>query len=425
MTTATANGSARPRAFGALSIRGYRAYLLTFMLTMMADNVEHVISYWVIFQKFHSPALGGFAVVSHWLPYLLFSVGVGGLNDRFDSRRIIQAGAALFILASAGWGYFFFSGTLQMWHAMVLLVIHGCAGVLWMTSSQVLLFDVVGPAALPSAVRLAATGRYLAVLVGPSVGSLIMLTLGPTRGIFLNTLFYLPLVLWLVGAPYGRHFRGDRPPPKRAVRGLADILQTAREVRGVPVLGAMIVLAGGASFWVGNSYQAQMPGFAHDLGHGDPGTAYSMLLAADAAGALLAGILLESRGGLFALRPLSAILLAMGWATALCGFALMRSYPLALSLLFLAGFLELSFNSTTQTLVQMNAPDANRGRVLGLYNMAAAGLRTFSGVTVGLVGSLVTVHLSLACAAAAFVVTGAVLLRVLRGSSATGLLSSR
>ncbi len=419
MTTAIATAP-RPRPFGALSIRGYRAYLLTFMLTMMADNIEHVVSYWVIFQKFHSPALGGFAVISHWLPYLLFSVGVGALNDRFDSRRIIQAGAALFIIASAGWGYFFVSGTLQMWHAMLLLVIHGCAGVLWMTSSQVLLYDVVGPAALPSAVRLAATGRYLAVLVGPGVGSLIMLTLGPTRGILLNTVFYLPLVLWLVGAPYGRHFRGDRPPPKRAVRGLADIVQTAREVRGIPVLGAMIVLAGGASFWIGNSYQAQMPGFAHDLGHGDPGTAYSVLLAADATGALLAGILLESRGGIFAMRPVSAILLAIGWAAALFGFALMRSYPLAIALLFLAGFFELSFSSMTQTLVQMNAPDASRGRVLGLYNMAAAGLRAFSGITVGLAGSVVSVHLSLACAAAAFVATGAILLRVLRRQPMTG-----
>ncbi len=414
MTAASPVAAARPKAFGALSIRGYRIYLLTFMLTMMADNVEHVVSYWVMFQKFHSPALGGFAVVSHWLPYLLFSVGVGALNDRFDSRRIIQTGSMLFILASAGWGYFFVTGTLQMWHAMLLLVIHGCAGVLWLTSSQVLLYDVVGAAMLPSAVRLAATARYLGVLVGPGVGSAIMLTLGPTRGIFLNTLFYLPLVIWLIGAPYGRHFRQGAAGPQRAVRGVADIVQTAIEVRRIPVLAAMIVLAGGASFWIGNSYQAQMPGFAHDLGHGDPGTAYTMLLGADAAGALLAGILLESRGGIFKMRPASAVKLAMVWAAALFGFALMRSYPAALALLFVAGFFELSFSSMTQTLVQMNAPDATRGRVLGLYNMAAAGLRAFSGVTVGLVGSLVSVHTSLAFAAGAFVATGSLLLRALK-----------
>src|SRR5262249_2380706 len=265
--------AASPRAFGALRSPGYRAYLVTFVLTMMADNVEHVISYWVAFQKFQSAALLGFAVVSHWVPYLGFSVAVGALNDRLDSRRLIQAGALLFMVASAGWGYFFVTDTLQMWHAMVLLVLHGCAGVLWITSSQVLLYDIVGPDSLPSAVRLAATGRYLGVLVGPGVGSAMMLTLGPTRGIFVNALFYLPLLLWLLGAPSGRHFRTDGQAPRRAVRGLADIVQTIREVRPLPVLAAMILLAAGMSFFVGNSYQAQMPGFAQDLGHGDPGTA--------------------------------------------------------------------------------------------------------------------------------------------------------
>src|SRR3546814_2531911 len=62
--------------------RGYRAYFVLSALVMMADSIEHVISYWGIFQKFHSPALGGFAVISHWLPYLLFSVGSGALADR-------------------------------------------------------------------------------------------------------------------------------------------------------------------------------------------------------------------------------------------------------------------------------------------------------------------------------------------------------
>src|SRR5262245_29682228 len=135
----------RPKAFGALSAPGYAMYLATFMLTMMADNVEHVISYWLVFQKFQSAALGGFAVVSHWVPYLGFSVFVGALNDRFDSRRLIQAGAVLFMLVSIGWAYFFVTDSLQIWHAVVLLVLHGFAGVFWVTSSQVLLYDIVGP----------------------------------------------------------------------------------------------------------------------------------------------------------------------------------------------------------------------------------------------------------------------------------------
>ena len=398
-TAAPLPAPTRP-SFAALRHGGYRAQFITYVLAMMADNIEHVISYWMVFRKFDSPALAGFAVVSHWLPFLMFSVAAGALADRFDPRRLIQCGMGLFILASLGWGYFFVTDTLQMWHAMALLVIHGCAGVLWQTPGQMLLYDIVGPADLPSAVRLNATARYLGVLVGPAVGGAIMLALGPSRGILLNTVFYLPLVLWLVNAPYGPKFRKGGPPPRRAVKGFADILLAMREIAGQPIIIAMVVLAGCTSFFIGNAYNAQMPGFAADLGHGDPGVSYSMLLAADAAGALLAGIVLEGRA-LLPARARTAIVLACLWCCALAAFAMAKIYPLALVLLFTAGFFELAFNTMAQALVQLNAPTAIRGRVIGLYNMASLGLRAFSGVTVGLIGSVIGVHWSLALSAVA------------------------
>jgi MFS family permease len=403
-----------PQSFAALHHPGFRAQFLTYALAMMADNIEHVISYWVVFQKFQSPALAGFAVVSHWLPFLMFSVVAGALADRFDPRRLIQCGMGLFIIASLGWGYFFITDTLEMWHAMVLLVIHGCAGVLWQTPNQMLLYDIVGPANLSSAVRLNATARYLGVLVGPAMGGVIMLALGPAHGILVNTVFYLPLVLWLVNAPYGPRFRKGAPPPRRAVRGLADIVQTARDIKGLDVIVSMILLAGTTSFFVGNAYNAQMPGFAQDLGHGDPGVSYSMLLAADAAGAMLAGVVLEGRN-LLPAKPPTAIVLAMLWCASLIGFSLATAYPLALALLFTAGFFELAFNAMAQTLVQLNAPIDLRGRVLGLYNMASLGLRAFSGVSVGLAGSLIGIHWSLALSALViFAVTCGLLMWVRR-----------
>jgi len=410
---AAAASAPAKQSFAALRHAGYRAQFITYVLAMMADNVEHVISYWVVFRKFESPALAGFAVVSHWLPFLLFSVATGALADRFDPRRIIQCGMALFIAASLGWGYFFITDTLQMWHAMVLLVIHGCAGVLWQSPGQVLLYDIVGPADLSSAVRLNATARYLGVLVGPAVGGAMLLALGPSLGILVNTVFYLPLVLWLVNAPYGPRFRKGVVPLRRAVRGLADIVQTARDIAGHRVIMSMTLLGGCASLFVGNAYNAQMPGFAFDLGHGDPGVAYSLLLAADAAGAFLAGVLLESRALLVA-KVRTAIILALLWGCALIGFALSTVYAVALGLLFAAGFFELAFNAMAQTLVQLNAPTDIRGRVIGLFNMASLGLRAFSGVTVGLIGSLIGVHWSLALSALAVLAIASALLRMRR-----------
>jgi MFS family permease len=404
---------AASNSFAAMKSRPYRAQFAAYVLAMMADNVEHVISYWVVFQKFHSPALAGFAVLSHWLPFLLFSVAVGGLADRFDPRRIIQCGMLLFIVASAGWGIFFITDTLQMWHAMLLLVIHGCAGVLWQTPNQLLLYDIVGPADLPSAVRMNAMARYLGVLVGPAAGGVIMLALGPAHGIFFNTLIYLPMLLWLFWAPARATATATR---RFAVRGLSDIVETIRAIGKHRLLSSMTLLAGLTSFMVGNAYHAQMPGFANDLGHGDPDVSYSVLLAADAAGALLAGIALEAWGRL-RVSPRTAIVLATLWSLSLLAFASVGIYALAIVLLFAAGFFELSFNTMAQTLVQLNAPDEIRGRVVGLFNMAGLGMRAFSGITVGLLGAAIGIHWSLGLSAA---VLAAFLLMLYRRAARNG-----
>ncbi len=394
----------RRRAFAAMRHSRFRWFFFTYILAMMADNIEHVISYWIMYQKFHSPALGGFAVLSHWLPYLFFSIPAGVLADRFDPRRLIQIGMTIFICVSLGWGYFFVTDTLQMWQAMLLLVAHGCAGVFWQTPSQMLLHSIVETEDLQSAVRLNATARYLGVLVGPAVGGAMLIFLGPAKGIFLNACYYVPVILWLWGVHYAR-----KTTARPAVRGVGDVLHTLRDIASRPAIVTMTLLAAAASAFIGNSYQAQMPNFAVDLGHGHPGAAYSILLAADAAGALTAGFLLETLGG-FQTAPRTALFLAMGWCCALAGFALTAIYPLALLCLFCAGFFELSFSSMAQTVVQLEAPADIRGRVLGVFAMASLGCRAFAGITVGLIGALFGVHISLALAAGMLFVVVAVLL---------------
>jgi len=389
-------------SFAALRNPGYRAYFVGAAVAMMGDSIEHVISYWILFQKFESQALAGFAVVSHWLPFLLFSLYSGALADRFDPRRLIQLGMALFMLASLGWALLFMFDALEMWHAAALLTLHGFAGVLWTPAAQMFIHQLVGERELHSAIRLTVTARWLGLLAGPAVGGAILLLMGPAYGLLFNVLIYLPLVLWLWKAPLKR----DRPRMP-AVRSFAELAALARAIAADRTIVAMTLLAGGASLIVGNAYQAQMPEFARDLGHGDADFSYTMLLAADAAGALIAGLVLEGRN-LLPPNPRTAFVLAMLWCLALGGFALSTSYPLALALLFAAGFLELAFYAMAQTLVQVRAPDALRGRVIGLFVMASLGLRAFSGVTVGLGGAAVGIHWSLALSAAVFLALTAI-----------------
>src|SRR5262249_2163599 len=147
-------------------------------------------------------------------------------------------------------------------------------------------------------------------------------------------------------------------------------------------------------------FQSLMPAFAADLGAGSAGFTYSALLMSTAAGAVFGGFLLEGKGWLRA-KPRSAILCPMLWGVALGGFALSRNYYSSLMLLFCAGILNLAFYSSAQAIVQLEAPSDLRGRLVGLFSMSAQGLRAFSGVTVGIMGSIIGIHWSLASSALA------------------------
>jgi len=406
------------RSFAALRHPGYRAYFILASMAMMADSIEHVISYWVLFEKFQSPALGGFAIISHWLPFLLFSVWSGALADRFDPRRMIQIGMVLFMGVSVAWGLLFTFDVLEIWHAVVLLILHGLGGVLWGPPTQLLVHEIVGREQLQSAIRLNSMGRYLGLLMGPAVGSAIMLMLGPANGILVNALIYLPLVIWLWKAPYGPKFRKTKPMPARTVRGFKDIFSTALAIAENRTVVTMVLLGGSAAFFIGNGYHPQMPEFAYDLGYGNGGLTYGLLLAADACGALVAGLVLESLG---LLRPKarSALILAMLWCFFIAAFAASTNYLIALALLFAVGFVELSFNSMAQTLVQLRAPPEIRGRVIGLYNMSSLGMRTFSGVTIGVIGGYIGIHWSLALSALVLLVIIALLFTYLARPEST------
>src|SRR5215510_8930866 len=204
MTNQLPQTSKQP-AFAALYHRSFRFFFIYTVLAMMADNIEHVVSYWLLFQKFHSPTLAGFAEISHWTPFLLLSVYFGGVADRHDCRKVIQVAQIMFMVVSASWAVLFFTGAIQVWHAGILLIIHGIAGVMWAPAEQLLIHDIVGSADIQSAVRLNATSRQLGILFGPAVGAGLMLLLGPSLALVANVLIYLPLTLWLLYVPYTGH----------------------------------------------------------------------------------------------------------------------------------------------------------------------------------------------------------------------------
>ena len=378
---------------------GFRWFFVGNALAMMADNIEHVISYWVIFDKFQSPSLAGFAVVSHWVPFLFLSVWAGGVADKYDPRRVIQWGMYFFIFVTIAWGILIYTDTIEIWHAGILLVLHGFAGVLWAPAAQLLIHDIVGKNQLHSGVRLMATSRTLGILLGPAIGGGLMLWLGPATAITINAIIYLPLVIWLWKAPYGPAFRkSKRKPITKIVGGFSEIISTYKSISGNKNIISMTLLIGCVSLFVGNAYQAQMPQFTLSLIPRDNGFYYSILLIASGIGAMSAGIILETKN-MLAPKTSSVFYLVFLWCLAIIAFAISKNIYVSITILFIMGFFELTYNSMAQTIVQLNAPPEIRGRVVGLFNMSFLGLKTFSGVTTGFIGSVIGIHWALGLSA--------------------------
>ena len=413
-----------PRAFAALRHSGYSVYLLGSAMAMGADSIEHVISYWMIFEKFHSPALAGYAVISHWLPFLLFSIYSGALADRFDPRRIIQIGMVLFMLCSLAWGILFITDTLAVWHTVVILAVHGIAGVLWAPASQ--LSDSRHRRAREALqcrapdgdiAHARPTGRSRHRRRAAARARPVARHPGQRAVLCAARVVAMASAVWS-----GVSERAGIGAGTRRVGGFADVAATARDIAGNHILVSMTLVAGATSLLVGNAYQPQMPEFASDLGQGDVGVYYSMLLAANAAGALIAGILLET-WGLMHGRPRIAFMLAIAWCLCMLGFAVSRIYLLVSRCCCLPPDSSIWPSARCRRRwCSCTRPTPSADACSGSTTWPPMASRAFSGVTVGMLGSLIGIHWSLGLSALTLLAVTLALdrLRPTRRRGATG-----
>ncbi|MBN9605952.1 MAG: MFS transporter [Actinomycetales bacterium] len=402
--------------FAVFRARWYPGYWGGSALQMAGDNAEHAITYWVMWQYFHSPLLAGFAVVSHWVPHLLFSIPFGALADRYDARRIVQVAAGLFMVASVCWGVLILTGTLQAWHAVVLLLVHGFASALWHPADKVLLYDMVGRDLLPSGIRLVATAISLGQVVGPAFGALLLFTVGPGLGMLLNVLVYIPFFVYLFALPYTGHRRGGQAVTRMRLR---DVFSVLRDLPRYPAVLVVMTLQAAIGLLIGVALMPLLPEFSELLGIDDSGVAYALLLIAMASGAVLGGVALEAIGRLRP-DPRLAVIGGALFAAAVLTFALSREVAVSLAALFVAGIATIVADSASQTVVQLEAPDDRRGRFVGAAQVTSMGSRAGSGALIGILATGVGVSAAVAIDAALLLLIALALLAVLLTRAARG-----
>jgi MFS family permease len=162
----------------------------------------------------------------------------------------------------------------------------------------------------------------------------------------------------------------------------------------------MIILAGLGAFFIGAAMGTVMPAIAATTTGLPTGSAYGVLLFANGLGGVLGGLLLEGTGWIrLSVRAALWSTVVYGVCTAL--FTVSHDYLIAAPLLVVGGIANLAAMSITQTVVQLRAPSAKKGQVIGVYGVAANGMRIGSGFTVGLLGAALGLRPALGWSAAA------------------------
>ncbi len=357
-----------------LKIRNFRYYFGATITSLIGEHIEGVVRSWVIWHLTGSVFWLSALIFIHWIPFTLFSLPAGMIADRVNRQRVMLW--AEVFLASAAFGMFLatYTGIINKYWLAALLVVHAIPGPLANPCRQLFLHDMVGRENRMAGVSLTSTLRHATQSIGKPIGGLILATVGPAMGFLIDALLFVPMILALrfvirvnqAEAPEGRR--------RLTFAQFTDGLKFVGKDRSIL---ATICLGIAPSTFVGNALIIFYLLYAEQVFHMKE-LGYTLFLAADGIGALVGVILLVWLGNI-AWKGKLLLLGVFGYSGFLVAFAVSRSFPLSLLLLFCFGICQVAVTAAANTMLLTNAPADRRGQVMGIYNFGSLGLRVVNG----------------------------------------------
>jgi predicted MFS family arabinose efflux permease len=231
---------------------------------------------------------------------------------------------------------------------------------------------------LPNAIALNSTQFNLSRVLGPIAGN-IVLGVGAAACFALNGLSFFIVVIALALLRLPPHV------PAKTHRAIGEDLRTGVSY----VLQNRLLLTLTMVVFVGTflimPILTLMPAFATKVLSNGPGTSatrLSMLMASQGLGAIV-GALIVGSFGRFKHMGLAWLGLQAGQGLLIAAFAMSRSFPLSLGLLFIGGIFFMAVFSISFSIVQLTVPDELRGRVVSIYMVALRGGWPLGGLVAG------------------------------------------
>jgi MFS family permease len=332
--------------------RDFSLYLAARLLGTLAVQMQTVAVGWQVYAVTRDPLDLGLIGLSQFLPFIVFILPAGHIADSRDRRRIVtvcyalECGCALALLVIALRGL---ESAVPVFAVMTLL---GIARAFQMPTGQALLPNLVSREEFGTAVAINSSTWQIATIAGPALGGAVYLAGAPVVYASVAVLLALAVLMTL-----GLRAGGD--PGAREAASFAGLLSGLKFVRGQRVvLGAIsldlfAVLFGGAT--------ALLPVYASDVLHAGP-DGLGWLRTAPGIGAAVCGVALSLSPITRRVGPrMFGGVAVFGAATIV--FGLSTSFWLSFVALIAMGAGDMVSIYIRHLLVQLETPDAIRGRV--------------------------------------------------------------
>ena len=366
----------------ALRHRNYRLFFAGQSISVIGTWLTRFATVWMAYDLTHSAVMLGLVGFFGQAPTSIIAPFAGVLVDRWDRRRTIVVTQIAAMLQSGALAVFALTGTMTVWHLIVLGAVQGVINGFDMPARQSFMGQMIDDRAdLPNAIALNSSIVNSARLIGPVIAAVLVGLWGAGVCFTIDAASYLAVIASLLAMRVAK-----RPPAGRRAHVLAELAEGLRYVWNLPLVRAVLLLLAASSV-LGGAYGTLLPLVAGTTLNGGPHT-LGILMGAAGCGALTGALYLASRSSVVGLTTIIKRC-ALGLGAGLVALELATSVWIAVPILFVIGMAMMMQLAATNTLVQTLVDDKMLGRVISLYAVAFFGGAPVGALLEGMLASQV------------------------------------
>lgn len=374
--------------FRSLKVRNYRLFASGQAVSLTGNWMQFTAQDWIVLHLSHNSGSAlGIVTALQFTPILLLTLYGGRLADRYDKRALLRCTNVGAGLVAGALGVLTVTGTIQLWHVMLLAACLGTVNAIDNPTRQAFASEMVGPDLLPNALSLNSAIFNTARIFGPALAGVALSLIGTGPVFLLNCATYAATFAALTAMRPRELHRSTAVRPRRETRVADGLRYTARRPDLLLPMALMLVIGA-----LGFNFQLTLALVSKTVFHRGAAS-FGLLTTALACGALVGALASSRRTG----RPSAYLVIgaAFGFGVfeTLAGFA--PSYPVAVGLLVATGFFMIFLAQAANQRVQLGVTEAYRGRVMALYVLIFQGTTPVFAPLIGWFAELVGARSSL------------------------------